>query len=70
MTDPGGAENAQVKPQAASDDATTGINQEHAEELASADYQARLKEFDNVDTTPVVSAPAPGEPGAVEMPKP
>lgn len=47
----------------------TGINQEHAEELANADYQSRLEEFDNVDTTPVVSVPTPGEPGTVEMPK-
>lgn len=63
-------ENAENNPQTESEETTDGINQEHAEELAATDYQARLREFDNVDSTPLVSVPAPGEPGHLEMPKP
>lgn len=75
MTDPAGTEKTELDSESTSDDATTGettgINQEHAEELAAADYQKRMEEFDNADTaTPVVSPPSPGESGAVEMPKP
>jgi hypothetical protein len=77
MTEPEDATAAELQdatePEGATeseDTENTGINQEHAEELAAADYQSRLEEFDNVDTTPVVSVPAPGEPGVVQMPKP
>jgi len=44
-----------------SDDATSSINLEDAEERASADYQQRIEEFDKVDSTPIVSVPATGE---------
>lgn len=70
MTEHDDAENAELDTQSESDEATDGINEEHAEELASADYQERIKEFDNVETsTPVTTVPATGESGTVEMPK-
>jgi hypothetical protein len=84
MTDTEGTENtelnaqsdssdsdAELNTQSEGDDETTGgINIEDAERRASADYQERIKEFDSVDSTPVVSVPATGESGTVEMPKP
>jgi hypothetical protein len=83
MTDTEGTENTELNAQSESsesdaelhtqpegDDETTGINTEDAERRASADYQERIKEFDSVDSTPVVSVPATGESGPVEMPKP
>jgi hypothetical protein len=83
MTDTEGTENTELNAQSESsesdaeldtqpegDDETTGINIEDAERRASADYQERIKEFDSVDSTPVVSVPATGESGPVEMPKP
>jgi hypothetical protein len=83
MTETEGTENTELNAQSESsesdaeldtqpdgDDETTGINIEDAERRASADYQERIKEFDSVDSTPVVSVPATGESGPVEMPKP
>ena len=85
MTDTEGAENTdltesaestELNAQSASDESESeeengGINEEHAEELASADYQERMEEFDNVDSSvPVTTVPATGESGTVEMPKP
>jgi hypothetical protein len=61
---------AELDTQPEGDDESTGINMEDAERRASADYQERLQEFDSVDSTPVVSVPATGEAGPVEMPKP
>lgn len=79
MTDSEAPENPEVNAQSESaepesaepesDDATSSINLEDAEERASADYQQRIEEFDKVDSTPVVSVPATGESGTVEMPK-
>ena len=69
MTDSEGTDNPEVNAQSESDDATSSIDQEDAQERASADYQQRLEEFDKVDSTPVVSVPATGESGTVEMPK-
>lgn len=60
MTEPNDAEHT---------DTTTGIDMEDATERAGADYQQRIKEFDSVESTPVVSVPGTGESGAVEMPK-
>jgi hypothetical protein len=71
----GTAENTEVNAQSESDEsesdeATGGTNEEHAEELASADYQQRMEEFDNVESSvPVTTVPATGESGTVEMPK-
>lgn len=85
MTDTEGAENTDLTDSAQntelnaqsesdesdSDEATGGLNEEHAEELASADYQQRMEEFDNVESSvPVTTVPATGESGTVEMPKP
>jgi hypothetical protein len=79
MTEPEATEapeNTELNAQSESDEAqsetdeeTGGINEEHAEELASADYQKRMEEFDNVDK-PVTTVPDTGESGTVEMPKP
>lgn len=74
MTDSEAPENPEVNAQSESaepesDDATSSINLEDAEERASADYQQRIDEFDKVDSTPIVSVPATGESGTVEMPK-
>jgi hypothetical protein len=71
MTETSGTENAELDAQSESDDdAAGGINVEHAEELASADYQQRMQEFDTVETsTPVTTVPETGESGTVEMPK-
>jgi hypothetical protein len=87
MTDTEGAENTELtdsaentelnaqsesdEAQSESDEENGGLNEEHAEELASADYQKRMEEFDNVDSSvPVTTVPATGESGTVEMPKP
>jgi hypothetical protein len=64
------SDDAELNAQSEGDDETTGINEEDAERRASADYQERIKEFDSVDTTPVITVPATGESGPVEMPKP
>lgn len=70
MTEHDGAENAELDAQPESDEETGGINEEHAEELASADYQERIQEFDNVESSvPVTTVPETGESGKVEMPK-
>jgi hypothetical protein len=79
MTETEGTENTELDAQSEtsetsetseSTDETAGIDMEDAERRASADYQERIKEFDSVDSTPVVSVPATGESGPVEMPKP
>ncbi|MBV8994412.1 MAG: hypothetical protein JO287_12125 [Pseudonocardiales bacterium] len=85
MTDTEGAENTELTESAEntelnaqsesdkseSDEETGGLNEEHAEELASADYQQRMEEFDNVESSvPVTTVPQTGESGTVEMPKP
>jgi hypothetical protein len=72
MTETSGTENTEVNAQSESEeeDASGGINQEHAEELASADYQQRMEEFDNTETNaPLTTVPETGESGTVEMPK-
>jgi hypothetical protein len=84
MTDTEGAENTELTESAEntelnaqsesdeseSDEETGGLNVEHAEELASADYQQRIEEFDNVESpVPVTTVPETGESGKVEMPK-
>ena len=70
MTEHDVAENAELDEHFESDEETGGVNEEHAEELASADYQERMQEFDNAETsTPVTTVPATGESGTVEMPK-
>lgn len=49
---------ANVDPESSTDEATADANLEAAgEELAGADYQARLREFDKVESSPVVSLP-------------
>jgi len=67
-------ENTELNAQSESDEETEetgGIDEEHAAELASADYQKRIEEFDNVESsTPVTTVPHTGESGTVEMPKP
>jgi hypothetical protein len=67
-------ENTELNAQSESEEETEetgGINEEHAEELASADYQQRMDEWDNADASkPVMTVPATGESGPVEMPKP
>jgi hypothetical protein len=81
MTDPDRTESSEPDPQPVTDESEPDpqpvtdegpgeINQEDAEQKASADYQERMQEFDNVETTPVVSVPSPGEAGKVEIPKP
>jgi hypothetical protein len=75
MTDTEDTENTELNAQAETDQSeadeeTGGINEEHAEELASADYQKRMEEFDNTDSSvPVTTVPATGESGTVKMPK-
>ena len=70
------AENTELNAQSESDEsesdeATGGLNVEHAEELASTDYQQRMEEFDNAESSvPVTTIPETGESGRVEMPKP
>jgi hypothetical protein len=69
MTDEEGTENTELNAESETDDAASGHNQEDAQERASADYQQRLEEFDNVDSTPVVTVPETGTSGTIEMPK-
>jgi hypothetical protein len=69
MTDEEGTENTELNAESETDDAASGLNQEDAQERASADYQQRLEEFDNVDSTPVVTVPETGTSGTIEMPK-
>jgi hypothetical protein len=69
MTDEEGTENTEHNAESETDDAASGLNQEDAQERASADYQQRLEEFDNVDSTPVVTVPETGTSGTIEMPK-
>jgi hypothetical protein len=69
MTDPDHTESSEPASQPATEEETDGINLEDAEKKAGADYQQRLQEFDNAETTPVVSVPSPGEAGKVEIPK-
>jgi hypothetical protein len=64
MTDPEGTQqDAELGPESSTDEASTGVNQKPedeatadvTEEGATADYQARLSEFDNVESpVPVV----------------
>lgn len=64
------AQSESDEAQSETDEETGGINEEHAEELASADYQQRMEEFDNVESSvPVTTVPETGESGTVEMPK-
>jgi hypothetical protein len=69
MTDEEGTENTELNAESETDDAASGLNQEDAQERASADYQQRIEEFDNVDSTPVVTVPETGTSGTIEMPK-
>jgi len=70
MTDAETAENTELDAQSESDDAIPSINEEDAEAKASADYQQRMDEWDNVDASkPITTVPETGESGTVEMPK-
>lgn len=64
MTEHEGTENAELNTE------TGGIDLEDAEAKASADYQQRIEEFDNVESsTPITKVPNTGESGTVKMPK-
>lgn len=76
MTDAETAENTELDAQSESDarsesdEAIPSINEEDAEAKASADYQKRMDEWDNVDASkPITTVPETGESGTVEMPK-
>ncbi|MGH3897323.1 MAG: hypothetical protein ACRDTA_03545 [Pseudonocardiaceae bacterium] len=58
MTNPESThQDAGLDTEPSTDEAPAGINEDQVEALATADYQTRLREFDNVETTPVVSLP-------------
>lgn len=58
MTHPEGTqEDAELDPGSSTDEATPEIDEEEWKEAAAADYQTRLREFDNVESVPVVSLP-------------
>jgi hypothetical protein len=58
MTDPESThQDAELDTESSTDEAPTKINEDQAEALLTADYETRLHEFDNVETTPVVSLP-------------
>ena len=57
----------------ATDEATSGINEEEWKAAAAAGYQERLSDFDEVDSTPVVSLPvqkSEGDDTELKMPSP
>ncbi len=57
MTGPQGAQHdTELDRGASTSDAPADVDRDLGEGVA-ADYQARLREFDNVDSTPVVSFP-------------
>ena len=64
MTDPEGTpQDAELDSESATDEAPADVNEESDvgeepwEEAMTADYQERLREFDNVESTPVASLP-------------
>jgi hypothetical protein len=59
MTNPESAhQDDDLDTESSTDEAPAEINKEQAEALLSADYETRMREFDNVETaTPVVSLP-------------
>jgi hypothetical protein len=51
-------QDADLDTESSTDEAPAEINEDKAEALLSADYETRMREFDNVETaTPVVSLP-------------
>lgn len=50
-------QDAEVDSASPTDEATAEINEVQWEEAATADYQARMRDFDEVESTPVVSLP-------------
>ncbi|MBV9011911.1 MAG: hypothetical protein JO115_05720 [Pseudonocardiales bacterium] len=50
-------EDAELDTGSSTDEAPTEVNEDQAEALLTADYQTRLREFEKVETTPVVSLP-------------
>ncbi|MDQ4011294.1 MAG: hypothetical protein M3228_11525 [Actinomycetota bacterium] len=67
MTEPEATQqDTELNPEAATDettadgdDETAGFDAEAAQEGVTAEYQERLQEFDQVESTPVVSVPVP-----------
>lgn len=70
MTEPEATQQeADLNPESSTDEATADVNEESSEsgfdpeaateEGVNADYQERLAEFDEVESTPVVSVPVP-----------
>lgn len=58
MTNPESTpQDAELDTGSSTEEASTEVNEEQAEALLTADYQTRLREFENVETTPVVSLP-------------
>lgn len=58
MTNPEGThQDTEFDTGPSTDEAPTEINKDQAEALLTADYQTRLREFDKVETTPIVSLP-------------
>ena len=50
-------QDAELDSASSTDEATAEVNEEPWEEAATADYETRLREFDAVESTPVVSLP-------------
>ncbi len=50
-------QDAELDPESSTEEATADVNEKPSEEVATADYQTRLREFDNVESVPVVSLP-------------
>lgn len=59
MTNPESTDqDADLDTESSTDETPAEINKEQAEALLTADYETRMREFDNVETaTPVVSVP-------------
>ncbi|MGH4013949.1 MAG: hypothetical protein ACRDSL_08495 [Pseudonocardiaceae bacterium] len=58
MTDPEDTQqDAALDSESSTDEAAADVDEEQWVEAATADYQARLREFENVESTPVVSLP-------------
>ncbi|MGH3548557.1 MAG: hypothetical protein ACRDQU_10710 [Pseudonocardiaceae bacterium] len=58
MTDPQATQHdTELDRGTSTSDAPADVDRDLGEEGVTAGYQARLREFDNVDSTPVVSLP-------------
>ena len=56
MTDPTDTpQGTELGSESSTDEETADINEEPWQEAATADYQTRLREFDSVESQPVVS---------------